>query len=492
MRWIFSVNTAGPAKVGLAAVDRSVFILAENRLNLRQVFAELERLYALPQAEIHFDHYRVETRGAAETFDAAGLVVMTNKSVPAGADFNDPDPIPTAAPAAAMAAMAVAESAPSTSAAAAEPPAGLAEVQRVRQFFPETWLWADVMTDAAGNATMPATAPDSITTWNLRAVGVSPEHGLGIANAELTVFQPFFLSVDLPYSAIRGEEFPVRVALYNYLDTPQDFYVEIEESADFALRDDPAQSVTVAPNEVGGVEFNIRLDELGSVPVKVTARSATAADAVIRNLLVEPEGVAQEAVNNAILSPDDSLDFNLAAPPGAIPGSNRAYVALTGSYLAQTLDGLENLLQMPFGCGEQNMILFAPNVFVARYLDATGQLKPEVMAKAEHLMTTGYQRQLTYRRSDGSFSAFGQSDAEGSLWLTAFVLKSFAQADGLIYIDETVLQDAGDWILSHRRSDGSFEPVGFLHHQELLGGLPGNTALTAYVAIALHEAGACP
>ena len=250
-----SVNTAGPAKVGLAAVDRSVFILAENRLNLQQVFAELERLYALPQAEIHFDLYRVETRGAAETFDAAGLVVMTNKSVPAGADFNDPDPVPTAIPQMAMAAAPMQQSAPSSSESAGsiQPPAGLAEVQRVRQFFPETWLWADVMTDAAGNATMPATAPDSITTWNLRAVGVSPEHGLGIGNAELTVFQPFFLSVDLPYSAIRGEEFPVKVALYNYLDAPQDFYVELEESANFALRDDPAQSVTVAPNEVGGV-----------------------------------------------------------------------------------------------------------------------------------------------------------------------------------------------------------------------------------------------
>ena len=57
-------------------------------------------------------------------------------------------------------------------------------------------------------------------------------------------------------------------------------------------------------------------------------------------------------------------------------------------------------------------------------------------------MTTGYQRELIYRRGDGSFSAFGESDADGSLWLTAFVMKSFAQADGLIYIDEAVLRDA--------------------------------------------------
>lgn len=488
-----SVQTPGPAKVGLAAVDRSVFILAENRLNLQQVFAELERLYAQPQAEIHFDPYPMERRGAAETFIAAGLVVMTDKSLPTGADFDYPGPTPAAAPTAAPQAMAAsAPASASETTRSSEPPPGLAEVQRVRQFFPETWLWADVLTDADGNATLPATAPDSITTWNLRAVGVSPEHGLGIANAELTVFQPFFLQVDLPYSAIRGEEFPVKVALYNYLDEPQEFYVEIDRSAEFELLDNPAKSVTVGPNELGGVEFAVRLTRLGSVPVKVTARSRAAADAVIKNLLVEPEGVAQEVVDNVILSSGDALTYDLAAPPGAIPGSNRAYVALTGSYLAQTLDGLENLLQMPYGCGEQNMILFAPNIFVARYLDATGQLKPEIMAKAEHLMTTGYQRELTYRRHDGSFSAFGQSDPEGSLWLTAFVLKSFAQADGLIYIDETMLRDAADWILDHRRSDGSFEPVGFLHDQDLLGGLQGNTALTAYVVISLLEAGYVP
>ena len=164
-------------------------------------------------------------------------------------------------------------------------------------------------------------------------------------------------------------------------------------------------------------------------------------------------------------------------------------MALTGSFLTQSIDGLENLLQMPYGCGEQNMLLFAPNVFVAQYLKQTGQLKPEVMAKAETLMVTGYQREMTYRRSDGSFSAFGENDDSGSLWLTAFVLKTFAQADGFVYIDPEVLESAASWIKDHQRSDGSFEPVGFLHHQELLGGLKGNTALTAFVAIALLEAG---
>jgi CD109 antigen len=144
---------------------------------------------------------------------------------------------------------------------------------------------------------------------------------------------------------------------------------------------------------------------------------------------------------------------------------------------------------MPFGCGEQNMIMFAPDAFILKYLEGTNQIKPEIMAKAETFLITGYQRELTYRRADGSFSAFGDQDPEGSLFLTAFVLKTFAQAKGLIYIDETVLADAATWITGHQQADGSFEAVGFLAHQELMGGVQGKDALTAYVAIALVEAG---
>ena len=104
-------------------------------------------------------------------------------------------------------------------------------------------------------------------------------------------------------------------------------------------------------------------------------------------------------------------------------------------------------------------------------------------------MLTGYQREMTYRRNDGSFSAFGDSDPEGSLWLTAFVLKTFAQAQELIYVDDAVLNRRRTGFGQQRKSDGSYAPVGFVHHEDLLGGLMGNLALTAFVAVALHEAG---
>ena len=480
-----NVQTQGESRVGLVAVDRSVFILAENRLNLQQVFNELEKLYMEPQIEIHEGPfiYTITTRGAQETFEDAGTIVLTNKDVPSGERLDR-----NTAP---LLALEGPKQGPAGAAATAfeRAPGSLAEVQRVLQFFPETWIWQDVYTGADGAAVVPVEAPDSITTWMLRAVGISKDYGLGMGESQLRVFQPFFLTVDLPFSAIRGEELPVKVALFNYLDTRQEIFVEIEEADWFDLLDEPLKSITIEANDIGGAEFVIRPKGLGSNPVKITARSTEAADAVIKNLLVEPEGIEVEIVGNHVISDGHRHQFHPNPPFDAIEGSGRAYVALTGSFLTQSIEGLDQLLQMPFGCGEQNMILFAPNVYIARYLKETGQLKPEIMAKAEHLMTVGYQRELTYRRADDSFSAFGDSDNEGSLWLTAFVMKTFAEARALMYIDPSVIDTAAEWIESHQLGDGSFENVGFLHHQELLGGLQGRDALTAYVAIALLEAG---
>ena len=502
-----NIQSQGQSEVGLAAVDKSVFILAGNRLNLQQVFDELEKLYMNPQVELHevSIYNGIDVRGAKDIFDDAGVVVLSNNNIPEGENYQadwGPNMWDGAwkfmgargpvGPVGGVVFLANGEAVPApapTGTGFSISTADLAEVQRVRQYFPETWLWQSVITDADGKATLDVTVPDTITTWMLRAVALSQENGLGVAESQLTAFQPFFLSADLPYSVIRGEEFPVKAAVYNYLDQTQSVVVQIDSADWFDLLDQSQKTVDIAPNDVGSVEFRIRPTRLGTGELKITAQSSQAADAVIKTLIVEPEGVAREDVQNLVLSAGNNTVVNTNIPAFVVDGSGRAYIAVTSSYLTQTIDGLDALIQMPFGCGEQNMILFAPDVYITKYLKESGQLKPEIMAKAEKLMITGYQRELTYQRSDGSFSAFGDSDDEGSLFLTAFVLKCFSQAKDLIYIDDSILSQAEAWIVSHQNADGSFDPFGFVCHQDMMGGLKGKTALTAYVAIALLEAG---
>ncbi|XP_047387857.1 C3 and PZP-like alpha-2-macroglobulin domain-containing protein 8 [Sciurus carolinensis] len=181
--------------------------------------------------------------------------------------------------------------------------------------------------------------------------------------------------------------------------------------------------------------------------------------------------------------------FTLGVPQGAIPGSARAAASITGDVMGPTLNHLSSLLRLPFGCGEQNMVHFAPNVFVLKYLQKTRQLSPEVEKDTTDYLVQGYQRQLTYKHQDGSYSAFGERDTSGSMWLTAFVLKSFAQARSFIFIDPQELAAAKGWIIQQQGADGAFPAVGRILNKDIQGGIHGTVPLTAYVVAALLETG---
>lgn len=73
------------------------------------------------------------------------------------------------------------------------------------------------------------------------------------------------------------------------------------------------------------------------------------------------------------------------------------FVQLLGDIMGPVLSSVEGLVTMPYGCGEQNMVTFVPNIVVLRYLKATHRNSPELEAKAIQHMELGYQRQLTYR-----------------------------------------------------------------------------------------------
>lgn len=72
-----------------------------------------------------------------------------------------------------------------------------------------------------------------------------------------------------------------------------------------------------------------------------------------------------------------------------------AFVRVVGDVMGPALANLNNLLNMPYGCGEQNMINFAPNIYVLKYLEAKGLDTAKVQSKAVRYMKSGETRQGT-------------------------------------------------------------------------------------------------
>ncbi|KAJ9579455.1 hypothetical protein L9F63_024437, partial [Diploptera punctata] len=152
--------------------------------------------------------------------------------------------------------------------------------------------------------------------------------------------------------------------------------------------------------------------------IKVSATSSLAGDSVQKTLLVKPEGDVQFSNKAVFVDLRNKKNFNttidLDMPNNIVQGSDKVEVSAVGDILGPSIPNLDRLIRMPFGCGEQNMLNFVPNIVVVEYLKNTNQLTPAIEVKALQYMETGYQQELTYRHSDGSFSAFGSSDPNGS------------------------------------------------------------------------------
>ena len=57
--------------------------------------------------------------------------------------------------------------------------------------------------------------------------------------------------------------------------------------------------------------------------------------------------------------------------------------------MGPAIKGLDHLIKMPYGCGEQNMLNFAPTIFVTEYLTQTDQLSSELESKSVGFMEKG-------------------------------------------------------------------------------------------------------
>ncbi|ESO03843.1 hypothetical protein HELRODRAFT_172868 [Helobdella robusta] len=301
--------------------------------------------------------------------------------------------------------------------------------------------------------------PDTITSWVATGFSINREAGLGLteSSAELTVVKPFFISLNLPYSIVRGEEFALQVTVFNYFGQDLETQVKLLASNYFKVikcDNKELQSVEVVKhlkvgnNDGKSVYFWVVATAIGQIPIEVSAHAGLAADAMKATLLVKVSDIIGSAMNN-----------------------------------------IGDLLKMPYGCGEQNLLHLVPDVYLLKYFTETGRLTQEFDQKAKNFINDGYQRELTYQRLDGSFSAFGNSDKAGSIWLSSFVIKCFHQAKEYIPVEDSKIAATMNWIIGLQGTDGTFAepPEGKVIHKDMQGGSSSGIALTAYVLIALLE-----
>ncbi|EDV31359.2 Thioester-containing protein 2, isoform I [Drosophila ananassae] len=496
------VKTDADSFVGLLGVDQSVLLLKSgNDFNKDDIFNSLNKYKTSTPWLRGYGRYPGQT---------SGLVTLTNANYPYNTDFPDyVEDDPGVFPIAEEYEIAEYQTEGLDNSVYAYVPHTQenpvpAETVTIRKNFAEIWIWQSIddRVDDSG-FTLTKKIPDTITSWVITGFSLNPTSGIALTKnpSMIRVFQPFFVSTNLPYSVKRGEVISVPVVVFNYLDKALDVDVtmdnsdgeyEFTEATNDVLEkasDDVQRTKreTVPANSGKSLSFMIRPKNVGTTTLKITATSPLAGDTIHQKLKVEPEGVTQFENRAVFINLKDQPEFSQTVdaeiPQEAVPQSEFIEFSVVGDLLGPTLQNLDNLVRMPYGCGEQNMVNFVPNILVLKYLEVTGRRMPAVETKAKKFLEIGYQRELTYKHDDGSYSAFGKSDKSGSTWLTAYVMRSFHQAGKYTDVDPKVVIAGLDFLVSKQKENGEFPEVGKLFDNANQNSL----ALTSFVLLAFFE-----
>uniref|UniRef100_A0A673L956 Complement C3-like n=1 Tax=Sinocyclocheilus rhinocerous TaxID=307959 RepID=A0A673L956_9TELE len=373
----------------------------------------------------------------------------------------------------------------------------------VRTQFPESWLWEEIdLPHCPQNQLTGIFLKDSITTWQITAISLSKTLGMCVADPyEITVRKDFFIDLKMPYSAVHNEQLEIKAVLHNYSNQKLKVCAVLLTSEGVCSSASKKQkgrvTVSVGPMSSVAIPVIIIPMELKEQWIEAEAYSSNRNDAIRKNLKVVVSLPCQHLEEGSGGSQVVSMRSDI--PRRKVPNTPASTViTVIGEEITRTVEQaisghfMGQLIVQPNGCGEQNMIYMTLPLIATHYLDSTKQWEAVGMERrneAVNHIRTGYQRELTFRKGDGSYGAW--IHVPSSTWLTAYVAKVFAMASDLIVIEENVICSALTWLATKKQtSDGAFKEDAPVYHSEMVGNVRGkdaDTSLTAFVLTAMQE-----
>jgi hypothetical protein len=325
---------------------------------------------------------------------------------------------------------------------------------RLREYFPETMIWAPFLeTDANGRAQFRFRLADNITTWKLEAIASSEAGEIGIATVDIRAFQPFFIDPALPPVLTQGDSLQLPVTIRNYLDQAAAVSVSVQPEPWSDAAGSTRQELRVPSDAAASAVFPIHaVSVVNGGKQRFTAESAGAGDAVAKVVTVHPDGRVVIGTANAVLA--DTRDLDLTFPERSIPGSLHAELKLYPNLLSHVIDGVVGIQRRPYGCAEQAISAAYPSLMILRYLQRLNLSDPDLQASSKQNVRSAVERLVANRRDDGSFAYWGRG--EGDVSLTAYALTFLTQAQEFVEVDESLVSYAMKWLLKRQGQNGAW------------------------------------
>lgn len=297
---------------------------------------------------------------------------------------------------------------------------------RVRKAFPDTAFWApDVHTDAAGHARVNVTFPDSLTTWRATVHAITPASQAGSAISRVLVRKDVIVRMGTPRFLIKGDEITLPVIVHNYLDTPKQAMISLQvQGLDVVAGSQ--QSVSIPSKGEATVLWRLRASQVGTAKLTAIAITDAQSDALELSFPVQPAGVAKVLTPGGVMSSDaKQATAKITFPANTDTAAHTLRIEASPSIAGALFPALNYLTTYPYGCTEQTMSSYLPNVIVAETLSKLkvpgGVDDADLRAK----MQAGLDRLKDYQHNDGGWGWWKEDDSR--VYMTAYVVSGLGE-----------------------------------------------------------------
>ena len=355
-------------------------------------------------------------------------------------------------------------------------------VPKVRKAFPDTAYWnPTVRTGPDGHAKVEFNFPDALTTWRTTIRAMTDDGKAGGAVTRVLVRKNLIVRIAAPRFFRQGDEVTLRVIAHNYLETAKDVTFALDATGVQTIGGQQ-QTVNIPAKGENFAEWRVKATATGNAVLTAKALTNEESDALEVTLPVLPYGVKQRAAaSGVVFSGPGQNDWHYTYPATSDAGSRKLTVTVAPSVAGTVFDALDYLTSYPWGCTEQTMSSFLPDVIVAQAVDKL-HLKPPVDRPTLNVMVrAGLDRLYSFQHDDGGWGWW--PDDPSRVFMTAYVVSGLGQAQAAGYkLEEKPTYDSPTHLDKGRQ-----------WLQSTLAAHPDMVAdLRAYVVFALATTGGAP
>ncbi|HMZ17940.1 MAG TPA: alpha-2-macroglobulin family protein [Blastocatellia bacterium] len=349
---------------------------------------------------------------------------------------------------------------------------------KIRKEFKDTAFWQpNVVTGADGTASVKINLPDNLTTWRATARAVTADLKVGSKVDRVLSRKDLILRLETPRFATEGDVLTVSGIVHNYLNAEKVTQVELKVTgAD--LVGQPQQTVTIPQNGETRIDWQLSAKQMGEVVLLATAKTNAESDGIELKMPIIPAGTKITKGESLALAEDNAdKQLSLPFPNNAHAQARSLRIEASPSIAGAMFGALDYLTGYPYGCVEQTMSRFLPNVIVAQTLK---DVKTASIATGNDLskkVKAGLDKLYGFQHEDGGWGWW--KDDKTDAFMTAYVMDGLAIAQRAGYGVDSYVVERGRRKLQQLLDTGKMEdgtPFDFesraylLYAQQISGG----------------------